>query len=741
MSQLTSDGRARKRTQQACEPCRRKKSKCSGERPTCSTCTRLGHRCFYKMERFYFSAMGGQTQHQARDTLSSPGQASDVNQDQWHDRLNQMESTLATLVNELKDRPLPTSTLRPPEVLPFSRTPGLPPISVMNPNIPRSAPSPALVARDSASPMNGPSPDSAAFPYPPVRSWAAAVEISKTYLLLCDSQPLPLFYPDTFVSTFPNRSFEIVYGVLAVALRFADETTAATGSLPNGKECKQAAYHLAMSSISTGHIELSTLQTLCLLAIMEFNDGNMTQCRVHGTLALTLARSAQLDREPRGIYTMEQQAIEERRRCYWSIVLLHHLIGEPITIRTPIVLHSSKLPFPTSAASPPSAALSLEGQTVASSETPTEEHGICSIVIQLSEVWCMAQAYVRSHGGAADGSGSCPPWHSSSKYSKTMELVMNLGDNLPPAHRYRFIHLSSVDSEDLQRSRDYWAPWLLSRFLYHTTLCVLNHPILIMLQIQGNRDVSEVFLQQTTFARIHHTSWLMHFIEFLDSRQFFVSDPIFGYCAAVLATIELHQSFTDAKPETAEKRKQNYKYCLWFVRKLSDRWPYMLQVANDLQQLMETTSALYQSNINNPNANKVSVDISGFFRILDISEFCSAGITTSPFGPSLLPSSAHLELPTQSHLERLPPITEIGNQSRSPPHLPPLNMEGTSEIGQEHNHEDQFASSTSQGFNRYPMAMENDDMLLQADQLFGSLYDLMTPWDTVPGTDIGAPFM
>ncbi|KAL5343485.1 hypothetical protein BJX70DRAFT_354286, partial [Aspergillus crustosus] len=162
---------------------------------------------------------------------------------------------------------------------------------------------------------------------------------------------------------------------------------------------------------------------------------------------MTLARSAHLDREPRGIYTLEEQMIEERRRCYWSIVLLHHLIGESVAIRAPLVLHSSKLPFPTSASSPPSAALSLERQTVASSEVPTEEQGICSIVIQLSEVWCMAQSYIRSRGEAADGSGSCPPWHSSSKYSKTLELLMNLGDNLPPAHRYRFIHLSGVNSE------------------------------------------------------------------------------------------------------------------------------------------------------------------------------------------------------------------------------------------------------------------------------------------------------
>lgn len=275
---------------------------------------------------------------------------------------------------------------------------------------------------------------------------------------------------------------------------------------------------------------------------------------------------------------MNQQTVEERRRCYWSIVLLHHLIGESIISPGSVFLQSSKLPFPASAASPPPIALRFNGQTVAECEGPSEDHGICSVVIQLSEVWSMAQSYIRSRGGAANGSGGCPPWHSSSKYSTTLELVMNLGDNLPPAHRYRFIDLSRVDFEELQRSRAYWAPWLLSRFLYHTTLCILNHPILIMLQIQGNRDVSEVFLQQATFTRIHHTSWLMHFIEFLNSRQFLITDPIFGYCAAVLATIELHQFFTEGKRAAAEKRKSNYEYCLGFIQKLSGTWPFMARV-------------------------------------------------------------------------------------------------------------------------------------------------------------------
>lgn len=42
--------RPAKRIRQACEQCRRKKSKCSGEKPVCSTCWRLDQQCYYHGE-------------------------------------------------------------------------------------------------------------------------------------------------------------------------------------------------------------------------------------------------------------------------------------------------------------------------------------------------------------------------------------------------------------------------------------------------------------------------------------------------------------------------------------------------------------------------------------------------------------------------------------------------------------------------------------------------------------------
>jgi hypothetical protein len=47
------------RTRQACGPCRRKKARCPGEKPTCSLCQRLGQRCSYNARRAASGAASG----------------------------------------------------------------------------------------------------------------------------------------------------------------------------------------------------------------------------------------------------------------------------------------------------------------------------------------------------------------------------------------------------------------------------------------------------------------------------------------------------------------------------------------------------------------------------------------------------------------------------------------------------------------------------------------------------------
>lgn len=91
----------------------------------------------------------------------------------------------------------------------------------------------------------------------------------RLYLKYCDSQPLPLFEPTTFIQSLHTRDPEIILCVLALGLRFAETNSIPRETLYHAVADKtRSARGLVMSRIAKGKVELSTLQSLCLLSLL-----------------------------------------------------------------------------------------------------------------------------------------------------------------------------------------------------------------------------------------------------------------------------------------------------------------------------------------------------------------------------------------------------------------------------------------------------------------------------------------
>ncbi|EFX05966.1 c6 zinc finger domain containing protein [Grosmannia clavigera kw1407] len=617
----------RKRTRQACEPCRRKKAKCTGERPGCSTCGRLRQRCFYAADPRPMADMSvtSEVSRSEAETLST--------------RVLALESTLTEVLESLRQGTHGGQT----QVQPSSQPPS-----------DRSSQPRETTGLTGSSRLAAAGGDL----LPP---WPTVLAAARDYLQYCDSQPIPLFDPESFVETLADRDEEVVYGVLALAGHFASSPS--TDKEQQERDCSayaQAAHRLVMGRVSESRVELSTIQTLCLLSLIRFYDGAIDQSRVHSSLAMTLAHCAGLHIEVNR--QDSHAAAEERRRCYWGVVLLRRLFGWAIegaeddgsgnrTIR------GGQLPlFPTSPSSPLS-----ERTNGAGCRRWTEAErldGILSTVIQLAEVWSLAQDYVRTRGASGETTTSStapPPWSPQSKYSRALRRLMDLGQDLPPLHRNRCVRLADVTADDLadRRGRAYWAPWFLSHFLYHTAICLLNHPLLMTLQFQDGRGFSEVFLQQTAHLAAYHSSWLLHFVHFFDTRRFAVSDPLFGYCTAVVATIELQHSFSDDRA-LRHKARVNYDHCLAFLRRLSRDWPCVRRLTQKLDALAD------QMVRHDTNDSTLTVNISGFLDMLDLAS-SSRVHGSSIFGASLSLHVTHEEAATSdpTPLSRLPAITTM----------------------------------------------------------------------------------
>lgn len=349
-----------RRTAEACEPCRRKKSRCSGEKPTCGHCARLGYVCSYASQ-----TPGRGTRPHAHTASSRNRGASVLLQGQsltgsrTGARLDALEAGLAqvqSLFHQQKQtRQSPTAT-------------------------------PHSTSEQSTQPGQSLLPDSRATTgLPP---WHVVEAAADVYMKFCNFQPLPLFSSTGWKSLLPSWDTELLLCIVASALRFPNEVHIASDSLSaDERQYTAIAQKLVMQRVSHGPVNISTIQCLCILSLNEFNDGYTARASAFSSLAMDLAQSGGLASEHDKSWP--EDAYEERRMCFWSVSLLKSLHGNWAGSSsflsydyTPKFPQSPDIPERRNTAAPdPEYALSASNDTATS-----DRSGIISCAIQMGEL-------------------------------------------------------------------------------------------------------------------------------------------------------------------------------------------------------------------------------------------------------------------------------------------------------------------------------------------------------------------
>jgi hypothetical protein len=91
-------------------------------------------------------------------------------------------------------------------------------------------------------------------------------------VLYCESQPLPLFHTSSFISSLQKRDIEIIYAILALSLRFSNSPRDSRSLSEQVNSYAEVARGLVMKRVSEGPVEISTLQCLCLLSLVDFTS-------------------------------------------------------------------------------------------------------------------------------------------------------------------------------------------------------------------------------------------------------------------------------------------------------------------------------------------------------------------------------------------------------------------------------------------------------------------------------------
>ena len=93
--------------------------------------------------------------------------------------------------------------------------------------------------------------------------------MGRLYLAWCHGQPIALFDPETFLDSLTFRDLELILALQALSLRYPPSTLT-----PQKREkldsMERESRSAVMNRIASSAVELSTLQTLCILSMVEF---------------------------------------------------------------------------------------------------------------------------------------------------------------------------------------------------------------------------------------------------------------------------------------------------------------------------------------------------------------------------------------------------------------------------------------------------------------------------------------
>ncbi|EMT65613.1 Quinic acid utilization activator [Fusarium odoratissimum] len=406
------DTRPTKRARQACEPCRRKKSKCPGEKPICSYCERLGQICVYE------SGSDGQGQRVRSD------RSLELRMETLEEKLDLFIDRLDPVINDSRRRSAsqqggghtPSSMVGQDEMAETSE--------IVDP---RQASGPSSLVEPRSD------------------------ELASLYLSWLHRQPLVLFNAETFAESLPSRETELILVLQALCLRFPPRLLSQQYR-QRLHAMAQASREIAMNKVFGSRVDCSVLQTLCLLSLFEHAEGNTVQAGLYLSTAIEL-----LSGIPKGSFLSEAV---EFNNCIRSIFVLHHLQGSVSSSVWPTAMsHGEDSSLGTAACSawllPPEKSVPCD-----------MDRGIMKYTMPLAQVW----RAVRVYASRRVFSDTLPPWNPRSDYSQVTYRHLEIDCSVPLKYRFSANQIDKQTPETLQQNRGYWGPYLFTHFVEDLTL-------------------------------------------------------------------------------------------------------------------------------------------------------------------------------------------------------------------------------------------------------------------------------
>ncbi|KAH6974624.1 fungal-specific transcription factor domain-containing protein [Ilyonectria sp. MPI-CAGE-AT-0026] len=562
----------------ACLECRRKKARCSGHRPQCGHCRRLGRECQYPPAS---SRTSTSTRPAAPATAGSSGNGTvEESIASISERLSRIEDLLLDL------RAQPIGSSREFDVVfPSASRPSATPSS--HTGYPQGPLSPSAASEPSVGTVS-----LAAFP-----PRAVLLNCVNNYFRYCHNQPYSFFHEASF-----RRSLErgllpdhLVLAVLASAARFSSDPFFSDPHETAAQYANRSWKAIVVSCLAQNRAaHIQTVQTITLLAIFDFTAGKAR----HGSawvkigLSVRMAQDLKLMLEDDATFPWPER--EERRRVFWSIYLLDRLVscgrGRP-----PAVLDAScqlQLPCdePTYRDGSGQSTMTLE-EFISRKPVPESVlHSPLARVTLLAYALARAAGYmlqqfnIRNQNPPWDANSDCASIESDLLYIETALLPLKSAAKIVSSHR---LPDGSIDQPSA-------GPDIFSMALFHLCHCILYHPFLLRRRISSfGAGVPSCFLSRSFRSAWEHARAMIELLQEARRLGVIIQASFYGYCIIMAGSIVGLQSHNN-QPSRANDSARLLSASIDIARDIGLYWTNVATMAAFLQRFSDLRMAYSQ---------------------------------------------------------------------------------------------------------------------------------------------------
>ncbi|KAI9054442.1 hypothetical protein LZ554_001604 [Drepanopeziza brunnea f. sp. 'monogermtubi'] len=544
-----------RRVRQACHNCRRKKSKCPGERPECSICSRLQQTCSYEV-----------FEPEARKRKRSPEPIRDA-QGEVSKRFGTIEQKLEELAaSMIKAAPVSHSSSNhvTENSRGYQQQPA--PLQGFHSSVERVA------SLNSA--IEGLPPD-------------VVEDGVKTYFMAFHAQPYNLMCQRE--SLRPGHAIDpvVLDSMLALSIRCSSHPFWSDQSKLN--HCIRAltddSWKKLVNLYSQGDTSLPYLQGLCLLAQVDFADGRVQRAHTQISLGVRIAQSLGYLTEPASL----EERSEEIVRCTWTLFMLDRTFSITRLVSPSLPYQEFRLPKPHW-----EGALSLNPMyhNLSTETSLGSGQDLSALLVGIFAIWDDVIRYVF----ATTSNSTTPPWQPGSELA-TIEY--RFADFEPDfsMHRYREVDFPRRAIQE-PHLRPYFASWLCFQLTYMSIQCCVHHPFIMFIKLQHViRKVPPSFLQKSYKSSLIHSRWIIRFLNEMDEAGMMLHDPFIGYLAAIAATIQLEHTLSKHS-DVAAAARLSFASAVRYLKKLSKYWTSiqeLLSIVEELAARLRHRHTLYYS--------------------------------------------------------------------------------------------------------------------------------------------------